>query len=437
MKNKTAVTLLILVLTGCSWLPDWMGGEEEAEKKMPGTRISVLEDKSVLAVDKDAEKPAISLPQVKVNDFFQDAGSTPAENLALPEKFAHIEEDSSGDASPREFRITASPIIAGNKVFVLDGDGVLFAHDSASIGKILWHVDLTGGKENFLNGWITYDSGKIFAISASVVTCLSAENGNILWQREVDTPIKPSAIAKNGTLFFITSDNELYAVTEEDGRTLWMHSGIATNVGILGAAAPLVTEKYVIVPYSSGEIFALRPDNGKPVWSDSLTGKKSNSNSSVYALTDIDADPVTDGQFVYAGSNQGVFLAKELDSGRTVWQKEISVLKTPWLAGDYIYLLDTDGQAVAMNKKDGRIRWVAPLAAKDQKPEDKVAWNGPVMAGGRLLISGSDSSLLFLAPDDGKIIKREEIIPNVYLRPAVANATIFLLNDKARLASYR
>ena len=51
---------------------------------------------------------------------------------------------------------------------------------------------------------------------------------------------------------------------------LWSHNGIPETAGLLGGASPAVEGEIVIVAYTSGELFALRVENGRAVWSDNL-----------------------------------------------------------------------------------------------------------------------------------------------------------------------
>ena len=66
---------------------------------------------------------------------------------------------------------------------------------------------------------------------------------------------------------------------------------------------------------------------------------------------------------------------------------------TPWVAGDFMFLVTIDGELLCVTRRDGRVRWVQTLRRyRDEKAKrGKVVWTGPILAGGRLLLANDDS----------------------------------------------
>ena len=52
---------------------------------------------------------------------------------------------------------------------------------------------------------------------------------------------------------------------------MWTHRGILESATILSSTSVSVGDGLIFVPYSSGEIYAIRPLNGSVIWSDSLS----------------------------------------------------------------------------------------------------------------------------------------------------------------------
>jgi outer membrane protein assembly factor BamB len=75
-------------------------------------------------------------------------------------------------------------------------------------------------------------------------------------------------------IFVVTVDNELVALSAEDGQRQWSHNGIPETAGLLGSASPAVEGEIVVVAYNSGELFALRVENGRAVWSENLAASR-------------------------------------------------------------------------------------------------------------------------------------------------------------------
>ena len=124
-----------------------------------------------------------------------------------------------------------------------------------------------------MGGGIAYDDGKIFVTTGfGVVIALDARNRQATSGRsDLGVPIVNAPVVNGGRIFVSTQDNHFYALAEADGRQLWDHQGIAESAGILATTSAAVPGEFVIAPYTSGEIFALRVQNGQPAWNDVLS----------------------------------------------------------------------------------------------------------------------------------------------------------------------
>ena len=111
----------------------------------------------------------------------------------------------------------------------------------------------------------------------------------------------------------------------------------------------------------------------------------------------------------------------------------------PWVAGDFVFVLTTDAVVAAVTARDGRIRWLTPIGLFEDpvKRRDRIRWSGPVLAGDRLIVTGSHGIAMTLSPYTGDIIGEKEMPDAVSLPPAVANETLYFLTDEARLVAYR
>jgi outer membrane protein assembly factor BamB len=78
-----------------------------------------------------------------------------------------------------------------------------------------------------------------------------------------------------------------------------------------------------------------------------------------------------------------------------------------------------------------------PTFVDEKKRRNPILWSGPVMAGGRLLIVGTNGNLFTISPYDGQIVDRRAVADRVSVAPMVADGTIYLLDDDAELTAYR
>ena len=193
----------------------------------------------------------------------------------------------------------------------------------------------------------------------------------------------------------------------------------------------------MVAPYSSGEIYALRVENGRPLWSDSLAAIRRI--DAVSALADIRGRPVVAGGRVYAISHSGRMVAIDLPTGRRVWEASLGGVEQPWIVGDFIFVLTTDANVVSLTAVDGRVRWVTALDAfkSPERREGRINWSGPVLAGDRLIVAGDHGETLALSPYTGDVLGRQEMPGGVSVAPAIADATLFFLTDRAKLVAFR
>jgi outer membrane protein assembly factor BamB len=435
-------SLLALGLGACSILPDYLG--ESEGPPLPGERISVLALERRLQPDPRLADVEVRLPRPWANPDWPQAGGYPAHamhHLALGESLRQLWRADIGSSSGSYERIVAQPVAADGKVFAMDAEARVSAFN-ADNGRLIWRVDLTPKDEErgAIGGGIAYDRGRLYATSGyGEVFALDADNGAQLWGLRAGIPFRGAPTVDGGRLFAITYDNQLHAISTASGKVEWIHSGITENAGLLGGASPAVEGGIVIAPYSSGELFAVRTDSGVVAWSDQLV--RAGRVSPVGTINDINARPVIDRGRVYAISHSGRMTAIDLRSGERLWDREIAGVQTPWVAGDFIYLVTLDAEVLCLSRRDGRVRWVRQLdrylRPDSSRNKGVVSWYGPVLAGDRLVLVSSNGQAVSLSPYNGDLLGRMRLSGSAGVAPAVANGVLYLLTDDARLIAMR
>ncbi|MFP3786968.1 PQQ-binding-like beta-propeller repeat protein, partial [Burkholderia sp. SIMBA_024] len=84
------------------------------------------------------------------------------------------------------------------------------------------------------------------------------------------------------------------------------------------------------------ELFALLPENGRVLWSDSLAGLSRT--DAVADLSDVRGMPVIDRDRVFAASNSNRMVSIDMRRGARAWEKDLSSTEMPWLAGQWLFL---------------------------------------------------------------------------------------------------
>ena len=310
----------------------------------------------------------------------------------------------------------------------------------AETGARLWEAELTPEEEEdgHIGGGLAYESGRVVVTTGfAQVIALDAATGAEIWRRDIGSPMRTPPTLRGGRVFAVTVDNKLNVLDAANGDTLWTHTGIAEIASILGGGSPAVDGGVVVVPYSSGELVALKVENGRVLWTDSLAAVRRT--DVVSTLAHIRGRPIIDRGRVIAISHGGLMVAIDLRSGRRIWNKEIGGLESPWVVGNYIYVMSNDGELICLSRDDGRVHWVRPLPRWDdpKNKRDPILWSGPILVSDRLVVAGSKGEALAISPYSGQILGRVEMPDNVSVTPIAANGSVYFLSDNAELVAYR
>ena len=427
-------------LAGCDILPDWMSASEDPS--LPGERIAVMSLERTLEPDPAAAELTVHLPEPRANDSWPQIGGGPGHSLghvAFADAPAALWRLDIGRGSGGDARLLAPPVVSGGRVFAMDSESVVSAVDAAA-GRVLWAAETAreAGGDGF-GGGLAVAGGRLFAATGfGDVLALDADTGAVQWRRTLGIPMRAPPAAAGGRVFAVTHDNRLWALDAATGDVQWSHAGIAETARLLGGASPAVEGEIVVAPYSSGEIAALRVENGRAVWADTLASPNALVET-LAAFNDIVGSPAIDRGVVFAIGQGGPLVAIDLRTGGRVWQREVAGRDMPWVAGDFLFVTTGDGEVLCLSREDGTIRWVRPLPrfADPEERDDPLFWTGPILAGGRLIVLGSDGAALSLSPDDGSVLGRFDLPGGTHLPPVVADGTLFVLTEGAKLVALR
>ncbi|MGI9419924.1 MAG: PQQ-binding-like beta-propeller repeat protein [Geminicoccaceae bacterium] len=438
MRGFAAMLLGVGTLTACS---GWYGGGDEPP--LPGDRVSVLLRESQLAADPNIADVKVSLPAAETNDAWPQHGGSPAfrpEHPAGPKDPALAWRAELGENTADTGQLLARPVVADGTVFAMDAFGSISTFDIET-GALRWrktNEDLELDDSVF-GGGLAYDQGRLFAaFTTGDVIGLDSKTGDEIWRQSLTLPLRAAPAVADGIVLVLTADNQVYALDEETGQPAWRHAGFFEASGVLGGPSPAVDGGIAVVPYSSAEVFALRLDNGRPLWNDTL--ERPRRTQALAQIKDIDGAPVIDGDRVYVGGRGGQVAAIDMRRGVRAWDADLTAIDTPWVAGDFLYLLTERGEVACLVRKDGRIRWITrlPLSVDpDDVSAESLTWRGPVLAGERLHLTSSAGDLMILSPYDGGQVGRIMLPTPATTTPVIADSTLFILTEKAELLAYR
>jgi len=432
---------LVAALGGCGIFR--RGGENKPKTAVLGERIPVLSSESDAATDASLADLPVAVPAPAVNEAWNQSGGNGPKSMGNPALGASLTAGWTAQVAgggPRQ-RLAATPVVADGRLYVTDGEGVVHAYDARS-GTRLWTTPLdTSGKDRAVQfgGGVSAENGKVYATNGrGDAAALDGATGKILWKVRPGGPLRGAPGLGYDAVFVLTQDNQMFALKADTGATIWTDSATLQTSGVFGVAAPAVASGTVVAGFSSGELSAVRYENGRVVWQDQLS--RTSISTSVSAVSDIDASPVIDAGKVFAIGQGGRMVSLDLNSGQRQWELNVGGIAQPWLAGEWLFAVTDDARLLCIARTTGKVRWATQLDRwRDPKNKNKViGWYGPVLAGGRLLLVNSLGRLVEVGVADGKVgssIRASKA--GFYLPPIVANNTLYLLDAKGKISTWR
>ena len=202
----------------------------------------------------------------------------------------------------------------------------------------------------------------LYAVNGlSSLVALDVATGKEKWRATSGVPGRSAPMIADGRVFVTTIDDRLLAFTAADGRQLWTHQAAEPVTSMLGSPPPAYYRGLVVAGFGSGELACLRADSGSVVWTDGLGA--SEGRAAVADLLSIRGLPVIVNGLVYAISMGGLLVCNDVPSGRRVWERQVAGEDTPYIAGDWMFVISAEQQIAAININDGRVAWITELAA--------------------------------------------------------------------------
>jgi outer membrane protein assembly factor BamB len=438
LARRTAL-LAPFSLAGCSLFDNMF-----AEKKniLPGKRESVFVDRRGLVVDEGA--PKVVLPPAVRNAAWPQAGGNPVHlmgHLAANDHLIEAWKAEIGEGGGLRQIIMAQPIVLNATVFTMDSDAKVSAFTLAD-GKRLWRVD-TKPKDNNdstnVGGGLGADGTTLYAVNGlSQLVALDTATGKEKWRYDLGVPGRSAPMIADGRVFVTTIDDRLFAFTAADGRQLWTHQAATPVTAMLGRPAAAYYQGLVVAGFGSGELACLRADSGSVVWTDGLGA--SQGRATVADFLSIRGLPVIVNGLVYAVSMGGLLVCNDVPTGRRVWDRQVAGEDTPFIAGDWMFIISAQQELAAVNITDGRITWIAQLPRYDdpEKRKDTLTWYGPLLVSDRLIVTGTSQDALSVSPYTGEILGHIKLSEAAApFAPVVADGTVLLITNDARLIALR
>ncbi len=409
------------------------------QKDIPqGTRISVLPNQNIKNTEVSTTTNTLALGNISVNHHWSQNGGNYSHsygNLSLGFPISLLwTQDYGASIGKKDIQIS-EPIVSNKVVYIADAKTHISAFNLVN-GDLLWEQKphfQHKNKSAKITGLAT-DGEKLFLTTDyGDVASIDVNNGQQIATFSAQIPIKTAPVVYGNNIFVQTIDNHIFALDKNTFKSIWQYEVMQEDTTLLGGANPVFSPEHdiLIVAFSNGELQAIKASTGSPLWSNMLVSDAHNISQST--INAIKANPVIDGNVVYALGNSKIFLAIDIITGKKLWNKTISGIHQPIVSGAYIFVLSNDDFLMALNKKNGNIIWSKNISSL--KDKDTVALR-PLLTDDSLLLSFSDGKIVKINAKNGEI---EDTISTEKLSssPIIAEETLILSTPKAKLLTYK
>lgn len=447
LRALAVLSFAALALSGCLNIVD-------REQILPGQRFDTRVSLSGTQANEDGEFPVlteevvdaarpISLPRAQELDAWPQRGSNAAglsPHAALDSGLSEAWSVDIGTGNSRRARLTADPVGADGRIFVMDAYGQVTALTSA--GAVLWQADLTAGFDRgggISGGGLALSGDQVFATTGyGEIVALDVETGSETWRQRVDAGLGTPTVT-GGVVYVVSRDSAAWAIDAGSGRVRWNLPASPAGAQLAGGAAPSVANRSVIFPFGSGELVAALRQSGVRVWGTAVAGARAG--VAYNSLNDITGDPVYSRGVIYAGNQSGRVVALQAASGTRLWTAEEGAYSPVLVAGGSLFFVSDRNELIRLEADTGTRIWgsALPLFVNERVTRRRAIYTnyGPILAGGALYVASGEGEIRSFDPESGAQIGAIGIRGGAASNPIVMDGTMYVLSGAGRLHAYR
>ena len=361
-----------------------------------------------------------------VSDFFRDDDNAepPAELLDIKQRLKIFELWSRGTGGMGKHYLKLAPVVFNQRLYIADAEGDLMALDATN-GREIWSIDtdvkITGGPgygENTV----------LIGTSEARTIAYSAEDGSEIWRKKVSSEILSAPQKAENTVVVRTGDGKIFGLSGNTGKRLWIYDRTVPSLTLRGTGTPVIDNGLVIAGFDGGKMAALEVKTGKLVWEASVATARGR--SELERMVDIDSSPLVVDGVIYIATFQGHLSAMQAETGRVLWDQDISSY-----AG-----FDADDQNIYVTNEKSHIQAFDRFTSTELWEQDKLhlrAVTGPASVGDYLVVGDFEGYLHWMSKTSGKFVARNRLCSDrIISQPLVVGKVLYAFCSDGSLAAY-
>ena len=320
--------------------------------------------------------------------------------------------------------VNLQPIYINQSIYAASQDGTVTALDYKS-GDIEWQINT---QSRLGGGPGVGDHLVLLGTREGEVIALAADKGKELWRSRVTSEVLSVPIAVAGIVVVGSIDGRLFGLSTADGSRLWTYDRTVPVLTLRGSSSPTLAGGLIIYGSDGGKLTAISLKEGLPIWEKSVAYPSGR--SELDRIVDIDGDPLVINGVIYAASYQGVVVALDLETGGTIWSKELATSTDMSADESNIYVTDSDGNVWALDRRSGAALW----------KQDKLRFRnvtGPAVDGRHIVVADLEGYLHWLSVEDGSLVGRVKAGSTaINIPPLVVDGLIYSYSLDGELSVY-
>ncbi len=289
------------------------------------------------------------------------------------------------------------PAIGEQRVTAASRDGVLVSLLRES-GKPVWKV--ASGLPITTGPGAAYGAIAVATAKGEVVVFAEAD-GIQKWKVSVGAAVLATPAVAADTVVVLSADGVIHALALESGEQRWTYNTSVPALSLHANAAPLIVDDIVYVATAGGKLVSLDLKTGVAAWE--LRVASNNGRSELERMNDVVGDLlfVAPGT-IYSVGYQSQLTAVDAGSGRRRWQFDTSSVNGLAEGLGNVYVSDTDGQVLAVDRSSGKVVW-------KQSDYQYRRLTATTVVGSVLAVGDDDGRVHLLAQSDGQVRGRASV----------------------------
>ena len=284
------------------------------------------------------------------------------------------------------------PAITSDAVYAANAKGELFRLDPVT-GKQVWRVDSGFA----ISAGVGVGEGLVLVGGGKGQLAAFAVDGKLLWKTKVSSEVLNVAKIADGIVVVRTADGRLSGLDTTDGKRLWLYENAVPPLIVRSHAGVAIERGTVFAGFAAGKLAAISLGSGVVIWETVVSQPRGN--TELERISDITSSPVLNDEQVCAVAFQGRVACYGLAQGDLLWSRDLPSDKGITLSNNYLYITNTSGAVLAVDKNSGSSVWKNDQLLMRQT-------SAPYAFGNHLIVGDYEGYLHALSREDGSMAAR-------------------------------